>query len=44
MQAHNTFDAPDTVKSVSFDGVKVNGNKISLSMPACSVMHIEVTV
>lgn len=44
MQAHNTFDAPETVKVKAFDGVKAEGNKISLSLPACSVMHIEVTV
>ncbi|MBR5897456.1 MAG: alpha-N-arabinofuranosidase, partial [Lachnospiraceae bacterium] len=44
MQAHNTFDAPEVVKTKAFDGVKADGNKISLSMPARSVMHIEVTV
>ena len=44
MQAHNTFDAPEVVKTKTFDGVKAEGNKISLSMPARSVMHIEVTV
>ena len=44
MQAHNTFDAPEVVKTKAFDGVKAEGNKISLSMPARSVMHIEVTV
>ena len=44
MHAHNTFDAPETVKTASFAGVKAEGNKLSFKMPKCSVMHIEVTV
>ena len=44
MHAHNTFDAPETVKTASFAGIKATGNKLSFKMPKCSVMHIEVTV
>ena len=42
MHAHNTFDNPDVVKTVSFDNIKADGNKLSFTMPKCSVMHIEV--
>lgn len=42
MHAHNTFDAPETVKTVSFDSIKAEGNKLSFTMPKCSVMHIEI--
>lgn len=44
MQAHNTFDDPDVVKVESFDKIKLDGNKMTLSIPKCSVMHIELTV
>ncbi len=42
MHAHNTFDNPDVVKTVSFDNIKADGNKLSFTIPKCSVMHIEV--
>ncbi|MBR4430964.1 MAG: alpha-N-arabinofuranosidase [Clostridiales bacterium] len=41
---HNTFDEPDVVKDVDFDAFKTNGDKFTFSIPAASVMHIEVTV
>jgi len=44
MHAHNTFDAPETVKTVSFDGAKAEGNKLTLTIPKCSVIHLELTV
>lgn len=44
MQAHNTFDAPCVVKIESFDKINLSGNKMTLSVPKCSVMHIELTV
>lgn len=42
MTAHNTFDAPDTVTVKAFDRVKAEGNKITLSIPKCSVLHLVV--
>ena len=44
MRAHNTFDEPDVVHTVSFDQCKVDGNKINFTIPACSVLHLEVEV
>lgn len=42
MHAHNTFDAPNTVFTTEFMGAKANGNKISLTVPKCSVLHLTV--
>lgn len=44
MHAHNTFDAPETVKPEVFNGCKVVDNKLVFTIPACSVLHLEVTV
>lgn len=38
LQAHNTFDAPNTVQPSGFDGMKLDGEEISLSIPAFSVV------
>ena len=42
--AHNTFDEPDAVKEESFDAFNHENDKITFSIPASSVMHIEVTI
>lgn len=39
---HNTFDAPDRVKTESFDGITLNSGNLKFSIPACSVMHIQI--
>lgn len=44
MNAHNTFDAPEVVKTEEFNGCKVVDNKLVFTIPACSVLHLEVTV
>ena len=44
MRAHNTFEQPEVVKAESFDGCKVVDNKLVFTIPACSVLHLEVTV
>jgi len=44
MQAHNTFDAPEVVKTEEFTGCKVVENKLVFTIPARSVLHLEVTV
>ena len=42
MNAHNTFDAPETVKEEKFDAVtKVQGG-FKISIPACSVVSIRI--
>jgi alpha-N-arabinofuranosidase len=38
MDARNTFDAPDAVHPVSFAGASLDGSKLSLSLPAKSVV------
>jgi alpha-N-arabinofuranosidase len=42
MQAHNTFAAPDTVKPVPFEGVKLAGSTLTLTLPAKSVAVVEL--
>ena len=44
MHAHNTFDAPETVKTVEFNDASVNGNTLIFTVPKCSVLHLELTV
>ena len=44
MKAHNTFEEPDAVHTENFDGVKVDGNKVTFTIPACSVLHLEVEI
>jgi alpha-N-arabinofuranosidase len=39
MDAYNTFDAPDTVKTEKFD-VKAEADGVSFNIPACSVLHL----
>lgn len=42
MTAHNTFEKPDVVKPVSFDSVKLNGAGFSATLPAKSLVVLEV--
>ena len=42
MQAHNTFAAPDVVKPVAFEGVKLAGGTLTLTLPAKSVVIVEL--
>ena len=44
MKAHNTFDTPDAVHAQEFTDLTVNGNQVSFTAPACSVMHLEVEI
>lgn len=44
MHAHNTFDNPNEVHTKAFDGCSIQGNKLVFTIPACSVLHLEVTV
>lgn len=40
MDAFNTFENPDVVKTEAFDGVKITDEGISFTLPPCSVAHI----
>ena len=44
MHAHNTFEQPDTVHTVEFNDFTVEGNKVCFTIPACSVLHLEVEI
>lgn len=43
MNSHNTFDAPDTVKPETFDGVSLKSGSAVVSMPARSVVAFTTT-
>jgi alpha-N-arabinofuranosidase len=42
MDAHNTFEAPDTVKEETFKDYTITDNGISFTLPACSVIQFRV--
>lgn len=42
MQDHNTFDAPNTVKPVAFDGATAQGNRLRITLPPMSVVVLEL--
>ena len=42
MNAHNTFAAPDAVRPAPLTGVSVAGGTISLTLPAKSVVVLEL--
>ena len=41
MNAINTFDKPEAVKPLPFNGVKIQGDQITLSLPSKSVVVLE---
>jgi alpha-N-arabinofuranosidase len=42
MNAHNTFEQPDAVKPVAFDGARVTPEGLEVTLPAKSVVALEV--
>ena len=42
INAMNTFDHPDTVKPAPFNGYKLTGSQLSLSIPSKSVVVLEL--
>jgi len=42
MDAHNTFEAPDAVHPAAFDGAKIVGGRLTLTLPAKSVVVLDV--
>lgn len=43
-KAHNTFADPDKVHTRAFDEVTILGDKLTFTIPACSVLHLEVSI
>jgi alpha-N-arabinofuranosidase len=42
MDAHNTFEHPDTIKPAPFTGATLNGTRLSLTLPAKSVVVVSI--
>ncbi|MCF3651673.1 alpha-N-arabinofuranosidase [Synoicihabitans lomoniglobus] len=42
MHTHNTFDAPDTVVPVAFTGASLDGNTLTVALPAMSVVMLSL--
>jgi alpha-N-arabinofuranosidase len=42
MNAHNTFDAPETVKPAAFTGAQVNGGTLTVTLPPKSVVVLDL--
>ncbi|SEG35814.1 alpha-N-arabinofuranosidase [Eubacterium ruminantium] len=42
IHAHNTFDKADTVKKEAFKDINAEGGKITFTIPAAAVIHIEI--
>ena len=42
LNSHNTFDAPDTVRPVDFDGVRLHGSTADVAMPPRSIVSFTV--
>jgi alpha-L-arabinofuranosidase len=42
MQAHNTFDAPDQVRPIEFQGAAIQANQLTITLPAMSVVVMEL--
>lgn len=42
MQDHNTFDDPDKVHTRSFERIGCQGNRLTFTIPPCSVLELEV--
>lgn len=43
MNAHNAFDHPEAVRPAPFDGAKLQGEKLTVSLPAKSVVVLELS-
>jgi alpha-N-arabinofuranosidase len=42
MNSHNTFEQPEAEKPAPFTGARVAGNRLSMSLPAHSVVVVEL--
>ena len=44
VQDHNTFEKPEAVKPVEFNGAKIEGGIVKLTLPACSVVVLSINM
>jgi alpha-L-arabinofuranosidase len=42
MDAHNTFENPDAIHPVAFNGAKLNGNTLEVTLPAKSIVVLQL--
>lgn len=42
MNAHNTFDDPEAIKPAVFEGAKLNGKQLTVTLPAKSIVVLEI--
>lgn len=42
LDAHNSFDKPETVQPVTFNGASLDGNQLTIEMPAKSVVTLTI--
>ncbi len=42
INSHNTFDNPEVVKPASFDGARIRGGRLTVKVPAKSVVVVEL--
>jgi alpha-N-arabinofuranosidase len=42
VQDHNMFEKPEVVKPVEFNGAKIEGGIVKLTLPACSVVVLAI--
>jgi alpha-N-arabinofuranosidase len=42
MDSHNTFEQPDAVKPMGFDGAKLDGETLNINLPSKSVVVLEI--
>jgi alpha-N-arabinofuranosidase len=42
LSAHNTFDNPETIKTLPFKGARINQSTLSVKLPAVSVVMLEL--
>ena len=43
INAHNTFEQPNQVQPTAFDGVTIHNTEIAITLPAKSVVALELT-
>jgi alpha-N-arabinofuranosidase len=44
LQAHNTFDAPETVNPTDFNGAQLSGDNLTVTLPPASIVTLELSV
>ena len=42
MQNYNSFENPNNIVPVAYDGAKLNGNKLTVKLPPVSVVVLEL--